>query len=113
MEIELKQTFHKDIPRYFSVQEANLWSFEEAQAAVAEKMGPGQDAFFAGLLEQSQKVRANGGIGVALLLIFVPEAGILHLTPFGQTELLTVVDVRPNSRWKNTLVEMVASGKVL
>lgn len=51
------------------------------------------------------------------MLIIVPQAGILHVTPFGMPELLikaqTKKDRLIDSQWEEKLIMMVEMGKVI
>ncbi|KAF7974045.1 hypothetical protein HWV62_13583 [Athelia sp. TMB] len=111
--ITLKRTPHNDPPRCFAVEETELLSYADAQAVVTQQLGPGQDAVFGAMRAQSEQIQGSGGIGIALVMVLVPTAGILHLIPCGLPERLTEADVRPNSAWASALTEMVASGTVL
>ena len=111
--ITLQRTLHNDHPRCFAVEETELLSYADAQAIVTQQLGPGQDAVFAALRAQSEQIHASGGVGIALVMVHVPAAGILHLIPCGIPERLTEADVRPNSAWASTLAEMVVSGTVV
>lgn len=67
----------------------------------------------AGELERSVVLRENGGIGFALTVTIVPAIGVLHITPFGITELLNEQDVPINHGWMESLKAHVAKGTVL
>lgn len=110
----LKKSSHKDILRYFTVEGVTVWSLDELKAAFHKK-DPDQDPTFDDILEDSRQIYANGGIGVALLVIFVDSDSTctIHVIPFQLKNRLTENDLPSESRWASLLIEMVAAGQVL
>lgn len=110
----LKKTYHKDILRYFTVEGVTVWSLADLQA-VFHKKDPDQDRTFVDILEDSQQIYANGGIGVASLVIFAEADSTcsIHVIPFQLKSRLTENDLPSESRWASFLIEMVAAGQVL
>ena len=84
---------------------------------IVETLGPGANATFDNVLAQSKELRRNGGVGVALMLIIVPPAGILHVTPFGMPELLIKAQMEKDRlidcQWEEKLMMMVEIGQVI
>ncbi|KZP10743.1 hypothetical protein FIBSPDRAFT_937856 [Athelia psychrophila] len=100
--IALKQTSHKDAPRYFAVEELSFRSISEALQLAEPNSG------IESMLEKSRQIRAEGGTGVAIAMIYVAEFHILHLTP---TVVRNSLKDRPiNNRWDFVFIEMVAAG---
>lgn len=108
--ISLKETSHEDIAHYFTVEATSFCTFDEAKVQYVRLLGPGQDELLAFLLDRSQQIRAGGGIGVAVAMLCVKEAGILHLNPTIVHDLRA--GTRTNSQWSSTLKRQVAAGKV-
>lgn len=107
----LKKKSSSDNPaQFFTVKKAFVSSLSETRQLAAEKLGPGQDVIFTQILAQSEDIRDKGGIGMGLMMIMVPEAGIAHMTPFGMPESFTEADVRPNADWETNLKDMVERG---
>lgn len=101
LQITLKQTCHKDVARYFAVEGFNFCLFAGAEP------DPGIDA----LLEKSRQIRAEGGIGLAIAMIYVAEFRLLHLTP--TVVRVSLEDCPIDNRWATNFTEAVAAGKVL
>lgn len=84
---------------------------------IVQQLGPGANATFDNVLTQSKELRREGGVGVGIMLIIVPQAGILHVTPFGMPELLikaqTEKDRLLDSQWEEKLIIMVETGQVI
>lgn len=103
--------------RFFKINRTEVAPFSEARQLIVEQLGPGSDAAFDNVLAQSKELRSKGGVGVGLMLIIVPQAGILHVTPFGMPELLikaqTKKDRLIDSQWEEKLIMMVEMGKVI
>ncbi|KZP10742.1 hypothetical protein FIBSPDRAFT_962830 [Athelia psychrophila] len=102
LSITLKQTSRKDVPRYFAVEDLSFCLIVEALADPSS----GIEA----LLEKSRQIRAEGGIGMAIAMIFVAEFRLLHLTPTVVRDSLE--DYPTDNRWAFVFTEMVAAGKV-
>lgn len=109
--ITLKETSHEDITRYFTIETTSFCPFAEAKVEYVRTFGPGQDELLAVLLDRSRKIRANGGIGVAVAMLYIKEAGILHLNP---TVVQDLVPGAPrDSQWSASLKRIVAAGKIV
>jgi len=108
--ITLKQTYHEDVLRYFTVKTTSFCPFAEAKLQYVKYFGPGQDELLAVMLDRSHKIRAGGGIGVAVAMLYIQETGIIHLNP---TVVHHLVPGAPrDSQWSSTLKRKVAAGQV-
>jgi len=96
--------------QFFTVEKTEVSSLSETRQLVVQKLGPEQDVLFTQFLAQSKDIRDKGGVGIALMMIMVPQAGIVHMTPFGMPDLLTEADVRLNKDWEANLKVMVERG---
>jgi hypothetical protein len=83
-------------------------ALEDNRQMVVERLGPEQDAVITQMLAESQILRDNGGVGVSIIFILVPEANIGHITPFKWAEPLSGVNY--NKDWEADLKEMVRRG---
>lgn len=107
----LNPNFSSDSPaRFFTVDKTEVSSLSDTRQLVVQKLGPEQDVLFTQFLAQSQDIRNKGGVGIAMMAIMVPQAGILHMTPFGMPDMLTEADVRLNKDWEENLKAMVERG---
>jgi hypothetical protein len=75
---------------------------------MVEQVGPAQDAVITRILAKSQLLGDKGGVGIPVMFIMVPMAGIVHLTPFELPELVTEVEL--NENWEELLKQKVAVG---
>jgi hypothetical protein len=96
--------------QFFTVEKTEVSSLSETRQLVVQKLGPEQDVLFTQFLAQSKDIRDKGGVGIALMMIMVPQAGIVHMTPFGMPDMLTEADVRLNKDWEANLKVMVERG---
>ena len=103
--------------RFFKVNRTEVAPLSEAKEMIVQQLGPGANATFDDVLTQSKELRREGGVGVGIMLIIVPQAGILHVTPFGMPELLikaqTEKDRLLDSQWEEKLIIMVETGQVI
>lgn len=105
--------------RFFKVSRTEVAPFSEAKQLLIQNqdLGPDAETMFDNVIEQSKELRSKGGVGVGLLLIIVPTAGTLHLTPFGMPELLhktqTAQERFLDSQWEEKLRLMVETGQVI
>lgn len=95
---------------FFTVDETYISAISETRQLLVEKLGPENDAMFTQLFAQSQAVREKGGVGVGLMLIIVPKASIMHITPFELSEPFDEAVVPVNSNWEADLKYMVEKG---
>ena len=78
---------------------------------MVEQLGPAQGAALSRILVDSQRISDKGSVGIAVVFIMVPVAGIAHLTPFKLPELVS--DMQSNEDWEAFLKEMVERGKTV
>jgi len=84
---------------------------EDNRQMIVEQLGPAQGAALARMVVNSQRISDNGGVGIAVVIIIVPMAGIAHLTPFELPELVSGMKI--NKNWEPFLKEMIGSGKTV
>jgi len=109
--IWLKITSQKDTLRYFSVEKAVVRSFRETRDLVSERAGVKEtNAVFDNLAEMSTAARLQGSMGLGVVVTFIEEAWIMHVTPVTTPQHAEMANRRIDSDWFNSLTNMVASG---
>jgi len=98
------------IPHSFEVVDAFVHSIAEASQAQSLKH-PELDEMLAMFLERSKAIRANGGTGVAFVMVCVPNFSLMQVSPFGLPDLLS--GLPHNREWLDILKKIVAMGKVI
>ncbi|KZP14686.1 hypothetical protein FIBSPDRAFT_868068 [Athelia psychrophila] len=106
----LKTTPQKDTLRYFSVEKAMVRSFWETRVMVSEREGVREsNAVFDSLAEMSKAMHLQGSLGLGVIVTFIEEARIMHMTPFGTPQRSEAIN-RIDSDWLANLTDMVAAG---
>jgi len=101
--------FQTEIAHAFRVQKTEIYSFAETREIVKEK-GLMPDSLFQSALDQSRQIRNQGGVGLALVMISVPVAGIMHATPCGFIDSQEGISLNPE--WESHFIRAIEEGRI-
>jgi len=100
----------KDIARSFLVSDAVVMSLAETREAFLEHHPSEQVEGLDAIISQSRTLMEGGGGGVPIMVIHVPDAHLMHLTPFGLEEVMDEESLPWNPGWLQDLKEVVRRG---